>query len=90
MNYAKLLTAAETTGHLVFDPCRLWGDKLLAHLYRVNGVIRVDHCLLLKTWIEKSSIFLCPKEPCGSIMISKGYGECPGIRVEKLAAPRVR
>jgi hypothetical protein len=34
-----LLTTAETTGHLVFDSCRLCGDKFLAHLYRANGMI---------------------------------------------------
>jgi len=36
---ADLLTAAKLTGHLVFDPCCLRGDKPLAGLYWTETVI---------------------------------------------------
>jgi hypothetical protein len=35
----ELLTATKSTGHLVFDPRCLCGDKPLACLYRTEGVI---------------------------------------------------
>ena len=36
---AELLAATKATGHLVFDPCCLCGDKLLACLYRTTSMI---------------------------------------------------
>jgi len=39
VNYAELLTAAKLTGHFVFDPRSLCGEKLIACLYRAEGVI---------------------------------------------------
>ena len=39
VNYAELLTAAKLTGHFVFDPRSLCGEKLIARLYRAEGVI---------------------------------------------------
>ena len=39
VNYPELLTAAKLTGHLVFDPRSLCGEKLIACLYRTEGMI---------------------------------------------------
>ena len=39
VDFAELLTATKSTGHLVFDPRCLCGDKPLARLYRTEGMI---------------------------------------------------
>jgi hypothetical protein len=39
VEFAKLLTAAKLTGHLVFDPRCLCGDKFFARLYGTDGMI---------------------------------------------------
>jgi len=39
VDFAELLTATKSTGHLVFDPRGLCGDKSLACLYRTEGMI---------------------------------------------------
>jgi hypothetical protein len=36
---AELLTATKSTGHLVFDPRCLCGNKPLASFYRTEGMI---------------------------------------------------
>ncbi len=39
VDFAELLTAKKSTGHLMFDPRCLCGDKPLARLYRTEGMI---------------------------------------------------
>jgi hypothetical protein len=66
---AELLTATESTGHLVFDPRCLCGDKLLACLYRTASMIlfesrEFDHRLvkaLSKFCINSTSSY--PQHP---------------------------
>jgi len=62
---AELLTATKSTGHLVFDPRCLCGDKPLACLYRTEGMILfqtrdIDHRIvkaLRKFCINSTSIY---------------------------------
>jgi hypothetical protein len=66
---AELLAATKSTGHLVLDPRRLCGDKLLACLYRTTSMIlfqsrEFDHRLvkaLSKFCINSTSSY--PEHP---------------------------
>jgi hypothetical protein len=65
VDFAEMLTATKSTGHLVFDPRCLCGDKPLACLYRTEGVILfqsrdIDHRIvkaLRKFCINSTSIY---------------------------------
>ena len=69
MDSAELLAATKSTGHLVFDPRCLCGDKPLACLYRTKGMILfqaldIDYRLvkaLSEFCINSTSI--CPEHP---------------------------
>jgi hypothetical protein len=65
VDFAELLAATKSTGHLVFDPRCLCGDKLLACLYWTKSMIlfqsrEFDHRLvkaLSKFCINSTSIY---------------------------------
>lgn len=69
MDSAELLAATKSTGHLVFDPRCLCGDKPLACFYRTEGMILfqtldIDYRLvkaLRKSCINSTNVY--PEHP---------------------------
>jgi hypothetical protein len=76
---AELLAATKSTGHLVFDPRCLCGDKPLAYFYRTEGMILfqaldIDYRLvkaLRKFCINSTNIY--PEHPASSRTFKAGW-----------------